>query len=160
MDYFIMVFHNDVITPTFLNQSTWSSRKFCIKCQPEQLLISIFLNESGPPVLREQGAQVNCPICPCLVMSPGWVPLPSPANTNSFLGSLSSFILKSHCDLVPKFTCRYCTRLLIAVKFLSSHTPLKRSFVTKQILCSGERYVLLHCLCSPAPSPSVRNTTD
>lgn len=60
---------------------------------------------------------------PCLFVGPGLVSLPSPVHTssNSFLSSCSSSFPKSHCNLVPKFTHRYCPKLLTAVKFLFSH---------------------------------------
>lgn len=87
------------------------------KIQPEQLLISIFTSESGPLILWEQRTQMCCPILSHLASGLGWILLPFPANASSdtFLSSLTSFILKNHYDLVPKFTCRYCPRLLIAV---------------------------------------------
>lgn len=159
MDYFIMVFHNDVITPAFLNRSTWSSRKFCIQAQPETLLISIFLNEPGPLVLWEQGAQVNCPIH--LFRYGAWLiasPFPCEHQLRLFARLLVQFHsekplqsgAKGHMLILPQAA---NNRKASLTPFSSTHLWLSRSYI-------HERNVSLHCLCGSPPLASVRNTTD
>lgn len=158
MDYFIMVFHNDVITPAFsergrmeLQETLHQSSAWAVidKYLPEWIRLSC-------PLRAESSGKLPYPPLSCYG---AWLS-PPPFSCEQQLRFFSRLLVWTATVLVPKLTCRYWPRLLMAVKFLSSHTLLKRSFMTKQILCSGERYVLRHCLCSSPPLPSVRNTAD
>lgn len=141
VDYFITVFHNDVITPTLSEQK-------CIKLQE-------ILHQSLVPAVIDKPKWVR-PCCPLRAGSSGQPPCPSqpsyyrdflnPLPTpGSFLSSLSSFTLNSPGNLVPKIMCRYCSRLLKAVPAFS-HPPQVLIYDQASLIFRSEVSYLIACI--------------
>lgn len=148
MDYFILVFHNGVITPSFSEQEHTElceilSQSFAWagidKAIPKWVM-------SSWPQGVGSSSKLPCPLSYYRVYLK-----PLQTSAQALLDSMSSFTLDSPSNPVPKSKCRCCPGC--PQLYLPSHTLLKHSFMAKHILFSWERcHTSLLVYLPPPPS--------